>query len=229
MTLVDVGDAFELTFATVTGATVTASWYDNNLSPVFEDVAVAESPASSGMYPHTFIGTAAGMWKVMFRASGTAVQIEEHWVRISPVSGPPPLASVGDVATLRGGTLSTAQSGLARYLLRAASKMVRRAFPEIDDNLDAGTLDADAVAHTVANMVARVLRNPDGLRSQSIGPFSYAYDTQIAAGELVLTDADAAAFVPEVDDDSVAAFGVGTIRLGAGLAPPRRRCWIRGW
>ncbi len=227
MTVVDVGDAFELTFTTAPGATVTASWYDRDLNPVYEDEPVAESPSASGKYPRTFVGDDSGMWRVLFRASGTATQVEEHWVRITPVSGPPPLASVGDVTTLRG-SLTTAQEGLTRYLLRAASKMVRARFPLVDDQLADGLLDADVVALTVATMVNRVLRNPDGLRAQTIGPFSYTYDTTIAAGELVLTDTDAGAFTPPEVAAAAAAYAIGTARLGAGLMPPKHRR-RRGW
>ncbi len=227
MTTVDVGDAFELTFTTAPGATVTSSWYDNYRRPRFEDQAVAESPAASGKFPQTFLPDAAGMWQVLFHASGAATQVEEHWVRVSRVSGPPPLASVGDVQTLRG-SMTAAQQGLARYLLRAASKMVRSRFPLVDEHIADELLDADVVAHTVAQMVNRVLRNPDGLRSQSIGPFSYAYDTTLAAGELVLSDDDAAAFTPDLSGDDASAH-VGTIRIAVGMAPPKRGCRIRGW
>jgi hypothetical protein len=227
VTAVDVGDAFELTFRTATGATVTASWYDNNLNPVYEGDPVTENPAGSGLFPRTLVCTAPGMWKALFTASGAATAVEEEWVRATSVTGPPPLAAVGDVSA-QFGVLSDAQTGLARYLLRAASKLVRRAFPAVDADMASGAIDPDIVALSVTNMALRVLRNPQGLRAQTIGPFSYTYDTTVAAGLLVLSESETAALtLPAVQANSMAAMG--TVRIHPGMAPPVRHRGGRGW
>lgn len=226
MTQVDVGDAFELAFTALPGATVTAAWYDRDLAPVFEGVAVPEDPDVPGRYPKTFLATAPGMWKALFTASGADTQVDEQWVRASSVTGPPPLAVLGDVATPFG-PMTAAQEGLAKYLLRVASALVRSRFPQVDAQLRAGVLNGDVVANTVATMVLRVLRNPQGLRAKSVGPFSYTYDTSVAAGELVLSVADEAAFTPVTDTAAAAVTAFGTVRIRAGLAPPVRSRY--GW
>ncbi len=226
MTSVDVGDAIELTFTTTPGATVTVTWLDPDQATVLDAVDVDENPA--GRYTYTFLPTAPGTWTALFTASGTATAVERLYVRAAAVTGPPPLAVVGDVAR-QYGTLTAAQEGLTAALLRAASSLVRAQFPAVDTLIAAGRLDPDVVALGVTNMVLRVLRNPSGLRSETIGPFSRTYDTEGAAGQLTITAADATMFSPPVDTTGAAAlYGVGTVMMRPGLAPPPcgiRRAW----
>lgn len=223
--VVDVGDAIELTFSTATGAEVEVSWLDPDQAPVFEEVLVTETPSGSGRFPHTFLPTRAGVWTAQFRASGAATAFEQYWIRASPITGPPPLAVIGDVSG-QFGTLTAPQEGITNWLLRAASKLVRSQYPGIDAAITAGTLDADVVALGVAHMVLRVLRNPGGLRSETVGPFSRTYDTTAAAGLLVITAGEAAMFTVPT---AVTVYPVGSIRMTAALAPGGRNNYGRRW
>lgn len=193
--VVDVGDALELTFTTTTGATVTASWYDPDAVPVFEDQDVTENPVASGRFPHTFLPDRPGMWKAVFTASGTATANDAYYVRVRSLYGPAPLAAVGDIGE-QFGSMSAAQEQLAGVLIRAASQMIRGRRADIDAQITAGTVSADLVALAVTNMVLRVMRNPGGLRSETVGPFSRTYDTTYAAGLLVITADDEALLSP---------------------------------
>lgn len=222
--VVDVGDALELTFTTVPGATVTLTWLDKQQVAHLESVEVDENPAASGKYPVTLIPTAGDMWTAVFVASGNTSATERYYVRALNPSGPPPYAAVGDVAD-QFGTMTTAQQTLTKTLVRAASSLLRhtarQAGLDLDADLAAGRLDPDMAALTVTNMVLRVLRNPQGLRSETTGPFSRTYDTTAAAGLLVVTAYDLAAVtVAPVIADGVAALGIGTIRVVPGMAPP---------
>lgn len=214
MTSVDVGDAIELTFEGITGATVTASWYDPTGTAVFEDTPVPENPGGSGLFPSTFLPTAPDMWHAVFHASGAMTAVETYWVRALPVSGDPPLATVGDVAELFG-PLTVAQEGLVSALLRRASAMIRNAYPDLAARITAGTLSSDLVAHAAVNMVLRVIRNPRNLRSETVGPFTRTYDTGAAGGLLVLTDAETALLAPKRVNRSTAR----SIMIRPGLAP----------
>lgn len=216
--VVDVGDAVELTFSAATGADVEVSWLDPDQAPVFEDVTVAETPAGSGKFPYTFVADRAGVWTAVFRASGAATQVEQYWIRASAVTGPPPLAVVGDV-TSQYGSLTPAQEGIAKWLLRAASAMVRSRFPQVDAQITAGLVDSNVVALGVTNMVLRVLRNPRGLRSETTGPFSRTYDTTAAAGLLVMTDEDMQLFIP-IPVAPPTLTTAATIRVSPAWAPP---------
>lgn len=226
MSSVDAGDAIELTFTTATGADVASVWLDPD-GATADGQAVSEAPPGSGKFPATFLPTRAGTWTALFTASGAATAVERYYVRANSATGPAPLATIGDV-TDQFGVLSVAQEGLAGGLLRAASKMIRARFPAVDTLITAGRLDPDLVALAATNMVLRVLRNPGGLRSETIGPFSRAFDTTHAAGLLVLSSDEMPLLSPTVTV-STAAVAVGTIMLRPGLAPPPygiRRGWV---
>lgn len=225
--VVDVGDAIELTFSTVTGATVLVSWFDPDMVAVVDQAAVTETPAGSGSYPYTFLPTSAGVWTAQFTASGAATAVERYYVRATALTGPPPLAAIGDVAG-QYGTFTPAQESLTGWLLRAASKMVRARFPNIDAQLAASTLDRDVVALAVTNMVLRVLRNPGGLRSETVGPFSRSWDTRVAAGLLVITADEEAMFTPTITLPATVN-PVGTVYLRPGLAPYPKGLNRSGW
>ncbi len=221
MTTVDVGDAFELTFTTTPTATVRNSWYDPDDQPVYELQPIVEDPIGSGRFPQTFQTDRAGVWTVRVVVSGAAVAVEEHYVFARPVPAEKPLAVLGHVVE-QFGPLTAAQEGLTNALLRAASKIVRARMPALETMLADGRLDPDLVALAVTNMVLRVLRNPGGLRAETVGPFSRTYDTTHAAGLLVLTKDETPLLVPTVTE-ATAVSPIGTARLVAGLAPSRPR------
>jgi hypothetical protein len=229
-TVIDVGDAFELTFSTTAGADVTVSWIDPGGELIIDGQTVTET--SPGQYKVTLQAGQAGMWTARFTASGTVTAVEDYYVRARTVTGPPPLAAVGDVAA-QFGTLTAAQEGVTAFLLRAASAMIRHAYPFIDAQIITGRLDPDLVALAASNMVLRVLRNPNGLRSETVGPFSRSYDTGTAAGLLVISSTETGLLVPvAVLPDGSGVGGIGTIRTRPGMAPISRRgssTWLGGW
>lgn len=219
--VVDVGEALELTFTASPGAYVTVSWLDPSQTALIDAETVPEEPTGSGNYPQVLVPTSAGMWTALFNGPG---QPEKYYVRARSLFGPPPLAAVGDVAD-QFGTLTLAQEGLTAHLVRAASTLLRQraqqAGMDIDADIAAGRLDAEAAALAVTAMVLRVLRNPNGLRSETVGPFSRTFDTTVAAGLLVVSDAELGMVTPvPVVPDGIASLGIGTIRVTPGLAPP---------
>lgn len=105
-----------------------------------------------------------------------------------------PFATVDDVEVLFR-PLSVAESTQATRLLRMASNMIRIKVANIDDRLAAFVtpsltvvpLDPDIATDVTATMVARAMRNPMGVKSESVGPAAVAYDPLVAAGYLYLT------------------------------------------
>jgi hypothetical protein len=220
----DVGDAVELTFTTVPGATVTVTLFDPDQVPVDDPVELTETPTSSGQFPFTFVVTAAGVWTAEFRATGTTAAVERYYVRATTLAGPPPFAAIGDVGA-QYGSMTPAEDSLAGWLLRAASNMVRARVPTIDQSIAAGTVSGDLVALAVTNMVLRVLRNPGGLRSETVGPFSRSYDTTVAAGLLVLTDDELSLLSPTGSAARTAVIGEMRPRAALAIVPGRPRGW----
>jgi hypothetical protein len=72
--------------------------------------------------------------------------------------------------------------------LAKASRLVRRLVPDVDARIAADTLDAEVVGDVVVDMVLRVMRNPEGMRSEEIDGYSYTRDTALSAGALYLSD-----------------------------------------
>lgn len=225
MTSVDVGDAVDVVYTGTTGSTVHVDWLNPDQVPVAEDVAVPEQPAGSGKFPVDLTPTGAGTWTALFTETGNDSQVERYYVRAAAVTGPPPLAVLGDVLAQQG-SLTAAQQTLANALLRAASKLVRASFPRVDQLIRDGRLDADVVALGVTNMVLRVLRNPAGLKAETTGPFSRTYDTTAAAGLIVIADSDVPYFTPGGGGKTSSRSAIGMAQLGAGLAVDGGRC---GW
>jgi hypothetical protein len=186
---VDIGDTVEIAFTTTPAATVTATWSRPDGQVVLDQIPVPETPAGSGRYPATFLGDAEGLWQAVFRASGTARAVEPYYVRFRPITGPAPYATVDEYTELFG-SLSAPRESLVRALLRRASQLVRDTHPRVDARIASGVVSADTVGLTVLNMTARVMRNPNGLRSETTGPFTRAYDPDLASGLLTLTPAD---------------------------------------
>jgi hypothetical protein len=216
-----VGTAVELTYNGATGATVTASWLDPASNLVLAAVAVTEAPAGSGKFPYTFLVTAPDIWTARFTSSGAQTAVDQYYVRGLPLDGPPPLATVGEIGE-EFGSMTAAQEALAEVLLRRASAMVRGMYPDLATRIGAGQLDANLAAQAALNMVLRVMRNPSGLRSKTVGPFTETYDTTQATGLLQLTPAETQLLVAPTS--AVAS----TIMCRPGLAPPPRGLLGRG-
>jgi hypothetical protein len=227
--VVDVGDAIELTFNTLTGATVTVTWLDPDQVAVLDQVPVTENPAASGKFPYTFVVSSPGVWTAEFRASVVTAAVERYYVRASALAGPPPFAAIGDVVA-QFGSMTAAEESLAGWLLRAASNMVRARRPYIDQQIADGLVSQEMAALAVTNMVLRVLRNPSGLRSETVGPFSRAFDTTVAAGLLVFTDDEEQLISPTGTGAYTPVIGEMRPRATLAIAPIHRRGgWPDGW
>jgi hypothetical protein len=116
-------------------------------------------------------------------------------------------------------------------LLAAASALVRSRVPDVDARITALTLNEDLVRYTVAEMVARVMRNPEQASSTSTGPFSVSYAGPFG---LVLTEDDEKV-LRGVPESASSAPIVGTVGMGVAMPYPDRTLrdvvqWRRrGW
>jgi hypothetical protein len=232
----EVGDAIELTYATAPNATVRMSWiYRVDDTVVFDSVPVEETLNSdgdpTGLFPITVVGNNPGLWEARFTSSGAATNIESFFERFTLSSSPTPLATLTEYQDLYG-ELTSARQATARALLLRASALVRSAFPKVDERIHAGSVSGDVVGMVVINMVAQVMRNPGGLRSETTGPFSRAYDPEAASGLLQLTDADRELLGSSGLGMTVGKKGrIGTARISGGMVPPTSRPgrrWPRG-
>ncbi|WP_405159842.1 phage Gp19/Gp15/Gp42 family protein [Nocardia sp. NBC_01499] len=99
---------------------------------------------------------------------------------------PPGLATPEDVARWLGRTLSEPERNLAGVLVDGAARKIMARVPDLAAKLATGVLDIETVIMVQANAVCRVLRNPEGFRSEAAGSFSYQVDSRVAAGFLAI-------------------------------------------
>lgn len=93
-------------------------------------------------------------------------------------------------------TLTDAETLVAATRLTFASAIVRQEVSDVDSRILAGSLDAALVAGVVADMVIRVLRNPEGWSQQQYSIDDYSEtnrrDEALSDGSLYLTQAERA-------------------------------------
>lgn len=142
------------------------------------------------------------------------------------------LANITDVEEILGTISDSGDIALTNALIRRASAMVRDAVVNIDLRLANSTLDSQTVADVVADMVIRVLRNPEGVKQETIGPTATTYDPTVASGRLFIDPEQLYMLTPSIAVRSP----VGTIRTVPVLASRRierfgehRRGYGRRW
>jgi len=109
-------------------------------------------------------------------------------------------------------TLTADEQARATVLLARAAVLIDTQVPSVPARITAGTLDAEVPKTVSVNMVQRVLRNPEGVTQQTLGPAAVTYDRD-DTGLLVLTESDLVALMPAAVTDGAASVGVGSIRL----------------
>lgn len=97
-------------------------------------------------------------------------------------------ATPNDVAVRLGRDLTPEETALVSVRLEDVERMIRRAIPDLDAQIAAGTIDVNDVIQVEADAVLRVVRNPDGYISETDGDYTYRLSDNAASGLLGLTD-----------------------------------------
>lgn len=127
------------------------------------------------------------------------------------------LPSAQEIAERLGRTLDEQEAKLVAVLAADALRLIKAKIPSFTERIASGVLDPDSVKMVIANAIVRVLKNPDGYRSESMGGMSYTIDTRAAAGFLTILGDEwsflgvgqSAGFVaPNTDGYAEARFGV---------------------
>lgn len=108
-------------------------------------------------------------------------------------------ASYSDVAIRFWRPLTAAEQSLVTVLLDDAwyvHVLVRR--PNIDADMAAGTVRPEAVVAVLAEMVKRVLLNPEGMAQERIDDYTGVRDAATASGQLHLLPAELASLTPVI-------------------------------
>lgn len=104
-------------------------------------------------------------------------------------------ATVDDVIARWDGTIALEQLESITTMLSDAERKVAadrrvRSAGGLMALIIAGRTTAEDVKLVLCDMVIRVLRNTGGVRTQTVGPFSYTLDQQVASGRLFVSRED---------------------------------------
>lgn len=116
---------------------------------------------------------------------------------------PNPVAVADLVARWR--PLSTAETALGQLLLDDAWALLLYKIPDLEARL--AVVGGDPVLDTLVTqvevaMVRRVMSNPDGIRQESVGQWSYTRDSSLASGALYASTEELALLSPGASGDS---------------------------
>jgi hypothetical protein len=65
-----------------------------------------------------------------------------------------------------------------------AELVIKNRIPDLDDRIAEGTLSAAVVVMVEAEMILRLIRNPDGYTQETDGNYSYSISSRVASGVL---------------------------------------------
>lgn len=68
--------------------------------------------------------------------------------------------------------------------LEDAERLIKSRITDLDDRVAAGTIDQGTVAMVEAEMVLRLVRNPEGYTQETDGSYSYSISSRVASGAL---------------------------------------------
>lgn len=86
--------------------------------------------------------------------------------------------------------LNANEATYATALLERAEGLLLTRIPDLRQQVKANTHYEDLVAMTEAEAVARVYRNPEALKQEAEGNYSYALNFQVASGLLDILDTE---------------------------------------
>lgn len=93
-------------------------------------------------------------------------------------------ATTADVEARLGRPLDDAEEVIANSRLNDAELILRVAIPDLDDRVAASPTYEQTVIMVEADMVIRLLKNPDGFIQESDGNYSYMRSQALATGRL---------------------------------------------
>lgn len=100
-------------------------------------------------------------------------------------------ASSSDVGAKWAGYDTAQHQVRADVLIGEAETLIQDRIPDLALRISNGVISTKTVNHVVTSMVIRVLRNPEGYRSESDGDYNYAYAPgAYTPGEVGLTVSD---------------------------------------
>jgi hypothetical protein len=99
-------------------------------------------------------------------------------------------AHAGDVADRLGRELDISEARIVNARLDDVELMIKARISDLDDRVTAGDPSEDVVIMVEADVVLRLLRNPEGIVGETDGNYSYQLNWANVTGRLTITDED---------------------------------------
>lgn len=93
-------------------------------------------------------------------------------------------AAASDVSALLARELTTEETALVERRLAQVERMILRRIPDLLEQIDAEEIDQADVIDVEAEAVLRLVRNPDGIYSETDGSYTYTKSAEAADSSL---------------------------------------------
>ena len=93
-----------------------------------------------------------------------------------------------DIQPRLGRELTESEAEIVAIRLDDAERLIRHRIPDLLARVSANTIDEFDVRYIEAEAVLRLIRNQDGIQSESDGNYSYQLNYQVASGKLSIND-----------------------------------------
>lgn len=97
-------------------------------------------------------------------------------------------ATPEDVSSRLGRDLDESEALIVNVRLNDVERLIRSRKPSLDADITSGMLDVEVVKQVEAEAVLRLVRNPEGYRSETDGNYSYQIDASVASGRISILD-----------------------------------------
>lgn len=95
-------------------------------------------------------------------------------------------ATAADVEARLGRTLDSSESQIVNARLADAELIIKSRIPDLSTKITDGVITTEEVVMVEADMVLRLIRNPEGYSQETDGNYSYTLHSDIASGRLVV-------------------------------------------
>lgn len=99
-------------------------------------------------------------------------------------------ATASDVEDRLGRELDSSETQIVNTRLDDVERLIKARIKDLDDLVDAGEPDEDLVVQIEAEAVLRLIRNPEGLTSETDGNYTYMISSRVASGRLEILDTE---------------------------------------
>ncbi len=99
-------------------------------------------------------------------------------------------ATSSDVGVRLGRELTTEESSPVEIRLDDIERRIKRRIPDLAEKITAGDVDEADVVQVEADVVLRLVRNPDGYLSETDGNYTYMFRQDLANGKLEILAAE---------------------------------------